>query len=427
MLIIIALLVLHITIWYSSKKSKFYLVNSVLVLLLSLLWLFLFDIEASSISMDRTYGSDERLYWVYMNSIKDNIPIMSLPAPLYNWWGSLIIKYPDINSIILVRITNVILYSISTSTIYLLLEKKIEKAQLSVYINRKTLQFTFLLFSLNGINIWTAIRNLKEMFFVFNIIIYIYILSNIYYWDNNKFNKKKNYIQIVIISSAFFLIFNNLRPFGGFFIFPIIIGVLLSRDNIIKSTNDFKGNNKLIIKFLGIIIVALIAQLLFNHDTRDLKLLFAFRDLMYTPMSNDVFGISKLITFPVEFVRFILGPGPLNSFKQLIYGDVFVVSTFIGDILIFLGSVSWWFILLASTIKAVMYKKFFIKTCKLSLEFVAITLTIILIYTYVYGGTGDTRLRAMMYIFSSGVLPMLLAGNFHLKKSKKKDIRHGGK
>jgi hypothetical protein len=60
---------------------------------------------------------------------------------------------------------------------------------------------------------------------------------------------------------------------------------------------------------------------------------------------------TPVVGFLVAMLRFVLGPGPFRSLQQILYGNVFEVSTHLGDLLIFLGSFAWWGLLLAVLVR----------------------------------------------------------------------------
>jgi len=105
--------------------------------------------------------------------------------------------------------------------------------------------------------------------------------------------------------------------------------------------------------------------------------------------------------------RFISGPGPIRSFRQLVTGDVFVISTRVGDVLIFLGSCVWWLCLVVMLLKIIRNKKI-ISVYKTYMGWIFLSLAFILIYSNLYYGTGDTRHRAVMYLLASPILAISL-------------------
>lgn len=391
----ITLLLLHLYIWNKHKEEQnFLIIESLSFVLFSFMVILIFQLEVADFNLQGTYGSDETHYYQWMLLIKNGLAKPDqFPAPLYNLIGSVILKTSIFESVVLIRTFNVLIFSLALNLLYIILYRRY-----SEYIDKNSFKLLFLIMSLNGIVVWTAIRNLKDILFISLVVILIYATDEIFL-DNN--NKKKR-LKLIITYSTMFLAFQNLRPFGGLLVLLVAFVIFIMKTNRhTKKIISFKYmENKRYLMILTLVLLLFVATFI------DLDMLTAFRDLIYTPM--EISGNSFVIT-ALEFTRFILGPGPINSIKQIILGNVFVVSTKLADFLIFLGALQWWGLLGFVLAKCMIQPSLMKNSIKLSLDFFAVTIFIIATYTFVYGGTGDTRLRALMYVASYGVIIPFLA------------------
>lgn len=390
----IFLILIHLYIWNRHKKEKnFLIIESLAFVLFSLMAIIILQIEVSNYNLQGTYGSDETNYYLWMILIKNGYAIPSqFPAPLYNFVGSLILKTSLVESVIPLRLFNVLTFSISLNLLYIILRRRFEG-----HINNSKFKLLYLIMSLNGIVVWTAIRNLKDILFISLVIIFIYTTEEIL----STRKKIIKYFKLIFINLFVFILFQNLRPFGGLVVLLVSFTIYLMKAN--KHGKKIISIKHLKNKRLFLLLILIMIWIGFKYI--DLDMLNAFRELIYTPMG---LGGNTIVNTILEFIRFILGPGPIKSIRQIIVGDVFLVSTKLADYLIFMGACQWWLLLGISFIKFLTNPRLMKKSIKMTLDFFAVTIFVIATYTFVYGGTGDTRLRAMMYIASFGfILPFL--------------------
>lgn len=390
----IFLILIHLYIWNRHQKAKnFLMIQTITFVFFSFMALLLLQIEVSNYNLKGTYGSDETNYYEWMILIKNGFAVPTqFPAPLYNLIGSFILKTSLIESVIQLRVFNILIFSISLNLLYIVIRRRFGDEIDNVRFN-----LLYLCTSLNGIVVWTAIRNLKDILFISLIIIFIYITEEILLI---KIKILKN-LYLVLINIIMFFLFQNLRPFGGLLVLLISFSMYLIRTN----DSDRKLKNIKHLKYNSLLFLLFILSILIGFRYIDFQMLNAFRELIYTPME---IRSNTIVLTILEFFRFVLGPGPINSIRQIILGDVFVVSTKIADYLIFIGACQWWLLLGISFIKLINRPSSMKKSIKFNLDFFVVTVFIIATYTFVYGGTGDTRLRAIMYVSSFGfLLPFL--------------------
>jgi hypothetical protein len=396
MIIISILIFIHAIIWEKYKNlRKDLIVNTFFLLFFSLILLLLLTFELKLNGIENAdYGSDANYYWNAFLNVLDGISPNNFLAPNYVRWGAFVLFLSIDRSIIWVKLTNILLYSLSTNLLMVIFYNRMS----SVFKKGSNILFTF--FALNGIIIWTVIRNLKETFFLFIIILEIYMLDVLLSKYIGKYFK---FILIIALTYFYFIVLNGLRPMGGLFSFFILLGVYLTK------SNQLVFNSKKRYIKISLVIFVLLIIFYFVYYKYDLIMsfqkLFLERDIWASEISEKF----NLLSYPIYIQRFLLGPGPFRSLRQLLYKDVFLVSTRVGDILIFIGSFLWWIELLF-----VFYKIFrslnLLRNWKYFYDFLILCIIITIAYSFIGGGTGDTRLRSMVYFLSIPLAISLLEG-----------------
>lgn len=400
MIIILILLLLQILLWISERKYTKYLISiSFLVFLTSITWLLIFQAELWSNNIwNNDYGSDARYYWNAMVSVYlQEQKYTDFLAPLYVGWGSLILKTSVFPSILWVKLSNILLYSLSANMLYIIISNRLDRLHVSL---RSMLLIMFLLLT-NGIIVWTVIRNLKETFFTFVCIFYLFTLDKVV--NKNMKNRTSSRVLIFSIIISVYLILNAIRPLGG--VYAIILGGTYFMSNIFINQTKVKWKN--LQKYLFFVIILLIFLIVNKLD-----LISAFRELYIKDLVEssgesylEDFSHNMVALLPLSALRFILGPGPIRSLRQLIYQDIFLVSMRSGDVLIFIGSSLWWFMLIILFFNIFHHFKSFLNISKYFLDFYSFCFAFLMAYSYL-GGTGDTRLRSVLYFFSTPIFIM---------------------
>jgi hypothetical protein len=399
MIIISILIFIHAIIWEKYKNlRKDLIVNTFFLLFFSLILLLLLTFELKLYGTENAdYGSDANYYWNAFLNVLDGISPNNFLAPNYVRWGAFVLFLSIDKSIIWVKLSNILLYSLSTNLLMVIFYNRMS----SVFKKGSNILFTF--FALNGIIIWTVIRNLKETFFLF------IIISEIYLLDILLRKRIVNYIKILlflIFIYFYFILLNGLRPMGGLFSFFIFLGVYLNKNNQLAFNSKNQLNKNTII-LLIIFILLFIFYFIYSKFTLILSFqkLFMEKDILASETSEKF----NIFSYPIYILRFLLGPGPFRSLRQLLYKDIFLVSTRVGDMLIFIGSFIWWLELvfvLYKTIKNINL----LRNWKYFYDFLFLCITITIAYSFIGGGTGDTRLRSMIYFLSMPLAISLLEG-----------------
>lgn len=361
---------------------------SVLLIIIGwlLFWLMMVqtDIETSRGQDIQTYGSDADYYYDRMiTAYESGDPIktaLESKSKGYIVFGTLILLSSPSPNIIWVKFANICLLLTSLLLIYFFLRRR--------GINPKIVLFVILLFGLNGTIDWMVLRNLKDTLFVTLLIVAIT------FFDILLVNRKRIPVvyPLIGLGFAFFIgqILNTIRPFSILIVLFIFFIVLINR--VFPHIENKKGFIYNATAFTLLIGIVLIVQREFILHAINAYTVYVdvFRD---RPLS--------IVHLPIEVGRFLIGPGPIRA---LFGSKAFVVTTTIGNLLITLGSLMWWFILPGVLLGIVTDVKYYMRDTLPIAPF----LIFVIIYTVTYAGTGDTRLRATAYLLSSIIFGIFL-------------------
>ncbi len=371
---------------FLSKEGRIPVFTATISLLL-VTWLTqtLVTAELLHISPDLTYGSDARFYWeATLKILSGEAKPLDFPAPLYVFWQVLVVQLSPGVNFLWVLFANSVLFAWAFLLQVLAIVERLKKIEPPLrQVDYFVVVFAALSFWANGIVLWMVARGMKEVLIAF------FLSFMMYLYSRGTFHKIAS-LLLTLFAMA------GLRPLG---IALPLIGVL--------SESRFFPKIKDIWVFLILILVALsLGERLLNS----ISLLGWFREQFGKEAAEQFFD-ERVFSVPIlgywaALVRFVLGPGPFRSFEQLISGTVFEVSTRIGDILIFLGSVHWWITLILLMFQISFSRrarKNFGEALHLQRGWFFMGLTLAATYAYIYFGTGDTRHRALLYLLWSPV------------------------
>ena len=309
-----------------------------------------------------TYGTDEADYYRTM-LIADsmNKGWFDYLKTDYNFTyvllGTLVFKTSILKSALLLRIMNCFLAINSLLLVYNFVRK-------NASYNSKDLIFSLYFLAFNGILVWTFIRNLKDTLFLYCLLVFLISLYNIA-------NKRNIFLNLITISSSTYVL-SDIRQWFPYF-FVVLILIIFLRYLIYK---------KHILLVFGLSIVGIMLSIPFLSRGIEILRLYTISRM----------GNVSLFKLPIYMANFLVGPGPIRS---LFPEQAFLHSTNTGNILIFLGSLSWWlflplFILAITSVKNI----------KENLIVFMILVFYWGMYSYANMGTGDTRMRAIMYVLA---------------------------
>ncbi|CAH0346464.1 hypothetical protein [Bacillus sp. CECT 9360] len=339
-------------------------------------WLAVLQIELLN-SGTSTYGSDEGVYYstVLMALQMDNWfqylrEDFNFSYVLYEYF---ILKTSLTNSVVWIRLSNVLVLINTILMVYMLGKKYLNT-------NVKTLNFAVVFLLFNGIITWTAIRNLKDILFIFLLLLFVNLLMDI-------IKERKHILTKGISLLLIGYLIQDIRQWFIYLLGVLLVTVLLIY--LVKKRRFISGT-----VLLGGVLVYLA-----NMFSSGLNTLLIYTQTYLTIQQNDLGGDSitqglstNIWSLPISMFRFILGPGPIRG---LFGGDAFVTTTNTGNVLIFIGGLMWW-----AAIPIFLMALVSLKNIKNNTIIFVIMIFYWMTYSFAYSGSGDTRLRAVFYILA---------------------------
>lgn len=324
-----------------------------------------------------TYGSDETVYYNSMLTGYSSENWFSLIRKDFNFsyilYGTLILKTSFIQSVFLIRLCNVFLLINTFLLMYRIFTYVLE-------IKSKKMNIIIMTMFLNGIVTWTAIRNLKDTLFIYMLMILLYYILN--------FLKMKKISLLGLISIAIsYFVLQDIRQW--FFYLILIIGFIVLFFNLIEK------KRYVILSIYSIGAISILLYSLRKGFSTLLLYTVTYSDFQTNVLGGDaITGLVRggVLSLPISMGRFILGPGPIRA---LFGSDSFVNYTVTGNILIFIGGFLWWIFLPLFIISLTS-----IKHARKNYILLTVILAYWGLYSYAYSGSGDTRLRAVLYILA---------------------------
>ncbi|MGB9879296.1 MAG: hypothetical protein ACPLRM_00915 [Anaerolineae bacterium] len=407
--VIITLLLLPLVLGLRSGRTAQRAALSAFVFVIySLAWYAVLALELWGNSPDGTYGSDARYYWSAMLAVlNEGASPLDYSAPLYVYWGRLVLDTAPTQTVSWVIVSGILLAGNALMFLQLALTKALEKACPGIATRTfSSFYIAITLLNLNGVIVWMAIRGLKEPLILFVIALYVYLLESVSYRDSSINARALGSFLVVAASLAAFWVLNYLRPLGGALIFPYLMYV--SFRSLLKES--------LVGRVLALLAITLVMTFTVPYLIerafwlRVFQAEFGQEALQGAPSA--LFALARhgsRLALPLAWLRFVAGPGPIRALKQLLYGTVFQASTKTGDLLIFLGSMQWWTLLTGLLIIASLRPRLLMSRLSPAAGFLLLAVAIAGAYSFVYYGTGDTRHRALMYVFFNLPAALVLA------------------
>jgi hypothetical protein len=365
-------------VWAVKKAGKGIVVAGLLLLIFTLGTELLVLLELSGSSPDLTYGSDARYYYSAALAVLENKKsVFDFSAPLYVAWEVFVLQSSPSINFVYILFANAFLFVAAYFCQVVALFDRVKDISFFRGVKERLFVWSLVVWT-NGIVLWTVARGLKEVLILFIISSFLVLLY-----------KSRTFWKLYLPLAAFLLY--NLRPMG--FVLPLVA---------VGAHYLFRNIGLWQLLFLLLFIAAVGEGILSNLDL----LLYFSERFGKEAAQKFILGQEVLATpvvgFLVAMLRFVLGPGPFRSLQQILYGNVFEVSTRLGDLLIFLGSFAWWGLLLAVLVGLFISSKersLFSLVVSLTREWLFLGLVLVVVYSFIYAGTGDTRHRALLYLF----------------------------
>lgn len=376
------------------------------------IWAGILQIELLYRSGDGTYGSDESLYWSWILSVyhRETQASAHLAWPFVAL-GASVLSTGATESVFWIRIMNILLYGLAVSLVYLTMRKRQLLAVASganIALGRH-FDIMFLTYFSNPIIIWTVIRGLKETLFLLLIVGGMFCFD-LFSSSAPKVNTLTRYLALL----ASLVPVRLLMPLRAQSYVLLVMGFAVnyliwqlgSREPGVSGRP--RRNRIRVLTVASVVLIGLLV--LFLVWTPDLGYITLFRE-RFAPTDDSItqaIARSSILTFPLSVARFILGPGPPNALRQLLYGDAFEVSAFVGDLLILFGACHWWFTLLLCVLVVALNIRGSSRVLLRNADYLLIAFAFVATYAFIYFGTGDTRHRAVMYfLFGPVIVPLL--------------------
>ena len=343
----------------------------------------------TTLPFEGTYGSDAFHYYqsAYSAAFLGADCTADL-APLHVCYYSNILYFFQNAKFIALIISFIIIYSFTSWLIYFTTGRLIKFLSINQNVTfSNSYRFYLLLLLYNPIIAWTLLRGIKETF--------VFLCFSLWFYGVVKCLEGRYVVafMFVVLSSVFS---EYLKPLGSIFIFfPFILFILF---RFIERS----FYRKLLVISCGLVLFMFFLVVFNSYITQ----VSAHQDIYLNQSSGSV----NIISYLSAPLRFILGPGVIGPFRQLLYGDVFIVSTKVADWLIFIGGIIWY-----GSIFKVLFGKFgvffnFNKNLFYVLFLVSLVgLFYVGVYSFAYLGQADTRHRAVVYVALAPAMAIIMS------------------
>jgi len=400
-LAILLLMLPHIALWLLHKPLRRpLLLISAIVIAWSIFWAAIMLFELDLLNQE-TYGSDAQAYFEQARKIAQGVSSSeALPGEGYILFNAWVLKFSPTQNFIWIVLTSIELYSLTANLLFILIAQRLKTF---IKLRKKHLAM-FLILYCNGIILWTTLRGLKETMLILLLVLAMYAFYMIR-------RTRSLFLKAGLLMSAVFLALemSEIRVGMQYTTFLVFAGSIIVYWFVRRLATPecfyryrFFYRDMLLMAFVLGVVSAIVVYLLRSPIRSAVNYV-----LVYEQLSRATFGQSfesnlgpgGLLGYLLATFRFILGPGPIRAFQQIVYSNVFVASIKTGDILILLGATQWWLTLFLSFVHWLRCWKD-TRPFWLSLDFILVLLLHVGTYTFVYAGSGDTRHRAVMYILA---------------------------
>jgi hypothetical protein len=358
-------------------------------------WLAVVQLEAMDERGSGTYGSDAAYYFDRMvNASREEAPFrtaMEGPSGGYVAFGTLILLTSPFESVVWVKLANILALILALSFLYWLLRER--------GVRPKVARLIVLLMGFNGTITWMVLRNLKDTLFVSTCLLEIVVLYLLFH--PGKPVARRNIALAMLLALVFGYVISTIRSWGtflsGFILFSTLLGAFF--EGYVRRTNFL----------LTLVLGGILSFLYLGWFSTGLKTYQVFRKYNQEP-SELVTALPSATQIPLLALRFLTGPGIV---RPLYSEQAFRVTTRTGNALIFLGSLMWWGLLPILFLTLTRPMSRIVRSCAVT----GPALLFLCVYAYVYGGTADTRTRAVFYLLSAPLIGSYIEETFRCSTS----------
>jgi hypothetical protein len=342
-------------------------------------WLPIVQLELDAARGKSTYGSDADYYAEEMaKTCASRAPIETAKgANSYGFvlFGAAVLTTSPGHSIIWVKLANISALILCLCLIYWLMRNN--------DIKPTYCRFFVLLLGLNGIVTWMVLRNLKDTLFVTGAFVQITLLFYLL-CRSRRFLWTRLLLSLLITALSGYLL-TTIRPWGTFFSLTVMVSVLLTA----LSQEYVRWIHVCVLLVASVLALFAAQDWLVASTTRYMRGREKNIERGGLPMTGP--PVARVVAPPV---RFLTGPG----FVRAMAGhDAFVVTTSVGNVLVGLGALMWWALLPLWIMGWARPPSYLLRDAAIIIP----ALSLLLVYSYLYGGTVDTRTRAVFYLLST--------------------------
>jgi hypothetical protein len=341
------------------------------------------------------YGSDALNYWNDVLRIVDGrADETGKYAESFKWYSAAIQVTSPFTSIFLTRIGNILLLTATLTIIYSTLR--------TVNVSARWATYSLLLIGLNGIVIWATIRHQKEpLMWLMTTGLLWAIYFGLYKITRNVLLQ---WLMLVVSAAIFAVVIETIRVWGYFLALIVppmswLLGPGLPRRWIIRV-----GITAALLA-IPIVVAADLSRIYIGIASgREIDSFWDLASQMLTP------------GFAIDVTRLVVGPGPVMA---MFGNERFVITTNLGNVLIFAGSLMWWILL--PQLVMLSFSRKSLPMLRAMAPYIFSAIVMILVLAFIFGGTTETRNRATIYIFLIPVFAYIRSNLVHIQAN---DNRH---
>ncbi|AEH51665.1 hypothetical protein [Pseudothermotoga thermarum] len=363
--------------FFFLKKQRFIHRNLLLFisLLLQAVILTLYRVELTSIWNRQVYWSDAEYYWNGILQLLDG-NMGGFNNFGYILYGALIQMTSPFKSVFWNNLSNLLILDLSFVIGLEILRDE--------FLGKKVPTYVYLTTILNPLVIYSLLRNLKDVLFLFLTILSVYIYF-IYF-------KRRRSLPSQVVFFTLYLIFFitslvSVRPWG--FIIPFLV-LFVHFFRLISV-------QRLGMKLALVVLLLILIYVFISLYLKNIIIWLEARENLLEKGYSEYKKLGVLGYFLGVF-RLILGPGPIRS----MFGSqrYFQFYTYIGNVCSSIGSLLWYFTLPIYVINLKSIPKITGRFPSRIFSLLILALFVV-IYVYFYYGSTELRFRGVIYVLTS--------------------------
>ncbi len=404
MVVLLVLAAAHAGLWRLHRaRAQQLMAITALVTVVTAFWAGAAQLELAAQRMT-TYGSDAELYWQESQALARGVVnvegLMSAPALIT--LHALVLRTAPGVAWEWILATQVALTSLCANLLFAVLAERVP----AVARGGWGPLLLFVALFVNGIVLWVPVRGVKEM--------YLLAMLAALPWAFEVGRAHRHPVTWAALAGVVAFASRELgllRPGLQYAAVPMAFGAAVSvvaRRPAAVGRRRRRWGPVVALAGVSVVLVGAVALVLRTQLERLALYVIGYARLARQGDGGAGGEQASFALTPLDLatgtLRFVLGPGPIRSFRQLLYSDVFVAFTKVGDVLVLLGAAQWW-ITLAATVY-VLARRRRVRPLLLGADYLLVASVHVASYVFVYAGSGDTRHRAVLYVLA---IPSMMA------------------